>query len=69
MKSRQDFESDLDWTEYLQQYYAGLAMQGILANHWCQNHFKNELNAIEFKDVAEQSIRYADALIRQLNKN
>jgi hypothetical protein len=53
----------------IRQHYAGLAMQGILANHWCRNDFSKNIVALEFDLVAKQSVAYADALISALNSN
>lgn len=42
----------------LRQHYAGLAMQGLVS----------KINVYEYKDLAEYSVRAADALIEALNK-
>lgn len=50
------------------EYFAAMAMQGILANHWCQNDFNNNIKALSPEEVSNQSILYADALLNQLDK-
>ena len=53
------------------EYFAGLAMQGILANHWCQNDFndfKGTIEALGQNEVAKQSILMADELLKALDK-
>jgi hypothetical protein len=47
---------------------AAMAMQGILANQWCMNHFEGKMSTIGVAEVAEQSLLYTDALIERLNK-
>jgi len=55
----------------IRQHYAGLAMQGFLANHY----HANDMDKLKDMDVNEQVQRYvtgsvmiADALINELNK-
>jgi len=50
------------------EYIAIMAMQGILANHWCQNDYKDTITAIGDIHVAKQAIFYADALLKELEK-
>ena len=50
------------------EYFAAKALQGILANHWCQNDFKNNIVAMDYAETAQQAIGYADALIAELSK-
>jgi len=45
----------------IRQYYAGLAMQGLLAAH-------PEENAFNYEQTAISSVDFADALIAALNK-
>lgn len=47
---------------------AAMAMQGILANHWCQNDFKTDIHALGHEHVAKQAIGYANALLQELSK-
>jgi hypothetical protein len=47
---------------------AAQAMQGILSNYWCQNDWKDKLSALDFSIVATQSVGYADALLKELDK-
>lgn len=48
------------------EYIAAMAMQGILANHWCQNDYKENIHAMSHQHVAEQAVGYADALLKAL---
>jgi len=54
--------------ETLLQKWSAMAMQGILANHWCRNDFNDTTAAVSFDLVAKQSVQYAKALITELNK-
>lgn len=44
------------------------AMQGILSNHWCQNDYKDKIDALGWTLVAAQAVKFADALIEELQK-
>lgn len=46
------------------EYFAGLAMNGIIANNWKGYAEKNP----ECEMLAKTSVNYADALLDQLNK-
>lgn len=48
--------------------FAAMAMQGILANHWCQSDYKNSITAVGFGVVARQAVEFADALLTELEK-
>jgi hypothetical protein len=48
--------------------FAMAAMQGILSNHWCQNDYKNHIDALSYSEVASQAVGYADALLNELSK-
>lgn len=49
------------------EYFAGLAMQGLLSNPEWMREYKGEKYLIE-KDIAiKESIKYADELLKQLN--
>jgi hypothetical protein len=61
MKARHEFESLEDYKEYLRHYYAGLAMQGMLANP------ELEVNTTPAETIAEDAVVQADALISQLS--
>lgn len=50
------------------EYIATMAMQGILANHWCQNDYLNHIEAIGEDSVVTQAIRFTDALLKELEK-
>lgn len=43
------------------EYFAGLAMQGLLSNH-------ELINSVEWSWIGEQSIRLSDELLKQLDK-
>jgi hypothetical protein len=47
---------------------AAMAMQGILANHWCQNEYGNNIHALGHEHAAKQAVGYADALLKELEK-
>ena len=71
MKSRQDFESDLEWNEYLRYYYSGFAMQGILSNdklRQCLLADKKIDGTNSENYIANFSVKQADRLINELNK-
>lgn len=51
----------------IRQYYAGLAMQGMLANSY-SNGSTQPLSELRDSDVANLAVAYADALINELNK-
>lgn len=50
------------------EYFAAMAMQGILANHWCRNDFRDKINGLESNVVASQAIEFADAILKELEK-
>ena len=58
MKSRSEFSSKEEYLNYLRVYYAGLAMQGLLAT----------FNIHHLDDLAIFAVSSADALITELNK-
>ncbi len=81
MKARHEFNSDKDYKKYLQTCFAGLAMQGYLANPAEADitptyvleklGFPKETKYV-FEEhypkyVANISVQYADALLQQLN--
>jgi hypothetical protein len=49
------------------EYFAGLAMQGMLANSY-SNDFIQTLSQANRYDIAELAVEQADALIELLNK-
>ncbi len=52
----------------LRQYYAGLAMQGILSNAALATMF-SEMPGFEFREIAsDRAVKYADALIAKLEE-
>lgn len=59
MKSRYDFKTEQEWLDYLRFYYAGMAMQGMVAN--CYKEHSDQ-------DIAQSSVLLADSLIEALNK-
>lgn len=65
MKSRNEFTTNEEYNEYLRIYFAGLALQGIIAGR------KDELYKIKdetIKIYVELSIKSADELLKQLEK-
>jgi hypothetical protein len=46
----------------IRQYYAGLAMQGMLSNHLMIDQFGG------YDIIADNAVKFADALIASLNK-
>lgn len=69
MKSRTDFLYNDDWVEYLRQYYAGLAMQGLMSrqiNPYNSGYVPSD--DIILSSVAVYAVKISDALIKELNK-
>ena len=65
MKSRNEFTTNEEYNEYLRIYFAGLALQGIIAGR------KDELYKIKdetIKIYVELSIKSADELLKQLEE-
>ena len=65
MKSRNEFTTNEEYNEYLRIYFAGLAMQGIIAGR------KDELYKIKdetIKIYVKLSIKSADELLKQLEE-
>ena len=58
MKSRNEFTTNEEYNEYLRINFAGLAMQGMLAN--------SSLNNLKEETVAEISVLCADKLLENL---
>ena len=48
------------------EYVATMVLQGILANHWCQNDFKDNIHAMAPDKTANQAVMFADELLKQL---
>jgi len=67
MKSRSEFRYKEEYLNYLRDYYAGLAMQGLLSIYDSTGDrvVPNLSNSIY---MAELSVKAADALINELNK-
>jgi hypothetical protein len=64
MKAKHEFPYKEDYKEYLKTYFAGLAMQGLLANQYSiDKHNEAEINWI-----AKHSIMQADELLKQLEQ-
>ena len=66
MKSRNEFTTNEEYNEYLRIYFAGLALQGIIAGR------KDELYKIKdetIKIYVELSIKSADELLKQLEND
>lgn len=68
MKKRYDFNTEQEWLDYLRFYYAGMAMQGLLANSEHRKEYKGQTYLMEYNIYADQSAKLADALIEALNK-
>ena len=68
MKNRYDFNTEQEWLDYLRFYYAGMAMQGLLANSEHRKEYKGQTYLMEYNIYADQSAKLADALIEALNK-
>ena len=72
MKSRNEFTTNEEYNEYLRIYFAGLAMQGLLANpqYWKRvyktlSSLKADKDSIECV-FAQFSIKLADEILQQL---
>jgi len=74
MKARHDFTTDKEWLDYLQTYFAAMAMQGIICN--MNNEVVRQAIVEACKKgsytvegyVASMAVEQADALITELNK-
>ena len=58
MKSRSEFSFKEEYLDYLRNYYAGLAMQGLIATS----------HIYDYENLARYSVKAADTLIAELNK-
>ena len=65
MKLRNEFTTNEEYNEYLRIYFAGLAMQGLLALP-DKGTFGSFDEAIEW--VCEVSVKFADELLKQLEE-
>ena len=65
MKSRNEFTTNEEYNEYLRIYFAGLAMQGLLALP-DKGTFASFDEAIEW--MCEVSVKFADELLKQLEE-
>ena len=63
MKSRNEFTTNEEYNEYLRIYFAGLAMQGLLALP-DKGTYGSFDEAIE--RICEVSVKFADELLKQL---
>lgn len=63
MKSKQDFSTEDQYKEYLNNYYAGLAMQAM-----CVTESQNERQSTDenAKRTAENAIKFSNELVKQL---
>ena len=62
MKSRNEFTTTEEYNEYLRIYFAGLAMQGLIAGRWaCPDNVPNDVETI-----VKQAVIHADQLLKQL---
>jgi hypothetical protein len=62
MKARHEFETEQDYQNYLRTYAAIQAMQGYIAL------YAGGISVPISATVAEKSVKYADALISELEK-
>ena len=74
MKSRNEFTTNEEYNEYLRIYFAGLAIQGLLANpqYWKRvyktlSSLKADKDSIECV-FAQFSIKLADEILQQLEE-
>lgn len=67
MKARHEFHDNAEWLEYLRFYYAGQAMQGLLANTEWMKEYKGEKYLMQDEVAAEVAIKRVDTLIKLLN--
>ena len=65
MKLRNEFTTNEEYNEYLRIYFAGLAMQGLLALP-DKGTFGSFDEAIEW--VCKVSVKFADELLKQLEE-
>lgn len=62
---QQRLEANMNWNQTwepgmtLRQWYAGLAMQKLVAQKW------EEKEELTFGDVAQEAFRYADAMLKK----
>mgnify|MGYP000603184561 CR=1 FL=1 len=74
MKSRNEFTTNEEYNEYLRIYFAGLAMQGLLANPQYWKRVYKTLSSLKAnKDSIECvftqfSIKLADEILKQLEE-
>ena len=62
MKSRNEFTTNEEYNEYLRIYFAGLAMQGLIAGRWaCPDNVPNDAETI-----VAQAVIHADRLLKKL---
>ena len=81
MKRSIDFDTLVDYKDYMRKYFSGMAMQGMLSSSGCETtgliqRIKNTFCAWDkarchktygnAKEIAIMSIEYADALLAQL---
>jgi hypothetical protein len=62
MKSRKDFDSDEEYSEYLRTYFAAMAMQGMLAKG------DGSINGGYYDNFGKKCIEIADAILIQLEQ-
>ena len=65
MKSRNEFTTNEEYNEYLRIYFAGLALQGLLALP-DKGIYSSFDEAIE--RICEVSVKFADELLKQLEE-
>lgn len=67
-KNRPAFATSSPSCDRQREYFAGLAMQGLLANGMTSQEGVKPPYLMSFKELAELSIGYADELLKQLEE-
>lgn len=60
MKSRQDFTTEEDYSEYLRTYFAAMAMQGLITGF-------DKDGILSKYELVQRAVQYADELLIQLS--
>ena len=65
MKSRNEFTTNEEYNEYIRIYFAGLAMQGLLAN--CNGGMTSGgSRTFSPNEISKLAVLHADELLKQL---
>ena len=65
MKSRNEFTTNEEYNEYLRIYFAGLAMQGLLANSY-GGMTSGGSRTFSPNEISKLAVLHADELLKQL---